>query len=664
MSRIRVFRLAALSLAVVMALGGVAGGAPTFTASKLAGGGAVRAFDPEVHGSQAVWTVDTPLVVSSDDYLRVWDFKTSNGTDIGTTTDGVDQEHADISAGRIVYEYDDGGDVDIRMWDSRLNVHVAIAATAVDEVGPRIDGNLVVWYVPSADELRYRDLGRGITSAVVPGAVHIEHWDVDNGAIIWSYEESAASDRIRRFRPGIDTSARYIFNGLDDLDILALQMHGTRIAFEMERVDGGDSDAWYADISSDYGIIRGRVEGDQNLFSERRPVVFDHGGAWETNKMGSYDVLFRTLPTDGTLSAAAGGAGDTNTHVDAAIFGRRLVLEKNNGVNDTEVWQSRSAPEVARTAGTDRYLTAVEASKRYFGRANNAVLCTGLNFPDALSAAPLARLLSGPLLLTRPTTLDMATINELDRLAVQHVYIIGGPDVVSQQVVDQLVSHLGVTCHRIYGSDRYQTSAAIAEAMAARLTGPHTVRRAFFARGDNFPDALALGPVAAGAMAPILLVRTNDVPATIAGAIDDLDITSGVIAGGPDVVSAGVRDSLRALMVANGGDSHDPLIVERWSGIDRYATAVAVVQGGLDARWVDLDTLGFATGLNFPDALGGGAALGCYGSPLVLTPPASLPSSVTGFLTAREFQIGRADIFGGPDVVGEGVRTAVAARLR
>ncbi|MDO8879235.1 MAG: cell wall-binding repeat-containing protein [Coriobacteriia bacterium] len=665
MSRTWHRRLAVLTLAAVMALGGVAGGAPTFTASKLAGGGVSRAYDPETHGSLAVWTADTPLMMSTDRHVYVWDFATASGTPIGTTSDGIDQEHADVSSGRIVYEYDDGGDVDIRMWDSMWNLHMPIAETANDEVDPRIDGNLVVWYVPSADELRYRDLGRGITSAVVPGAHDVECWDVDNGAIIWSYEYSAASDRILRFRPGIDSGAMYIMNGVEDLDISTLQMHGTLIAFTMERTDGGDDDAWYADISSDYGIIRGRVEGNENLFSEQRPVIFHRGVAWETDKMGSTDILFRTVrPTDGTLSAVAGGASDTDTQLDPSLFGRRVVYTKNNGVSDTEVWVSKAAPEVARTSGDDRYLTAVETSKAYFGRANNAVLCTGLNFPDALAAAPFARLVNGPLLLTRPGEVDAATIEELDRLAVEKVYVIGGADVVSNDVMTQITSETGAACSRIYGEDRYQTSAAIAEKMGTLLGGPHTIRRAFFARGDNFPDALALGPVAASSLSPILLVRTNDVPESIQITVDDLDITSGIIAGGTDVVSNGVRDSLRTLMIANGGDDHDPMIVERWGGATRYETAIAIVNGGLEARWIDLDTLGFATGFNFPDALGGGAALGCYGSPLLLTAPTSLPDSVAAFLESHEYEIGRADFFGGIDVVSEAVKTTVTNKLK
>ncbi|MDZ4167601.1 MAG: cell wall-binding repeat-containing protein [Coriobacteriia bacterium] len=69
-------------------------------------------------------------------------------------------------------------------------------------------------------------------------------------------------------------------------------------------------------------------------------------------------------------------------------------------------------------------------------------------------------------------------------------------------------------------------------------------------------------------------------------------------------------------------------------------------------------------GFNFPDALGGGAALGNYGSPLLLTAPTSVPDSVTAFLEENEYMIGRADVFGGSDVVSDAVKNTIAGKLK
>jgi hypothetical protein len=192
---------------------------------------------------------------------------------------------------------------------------------------------------------------------------------------------------------------------------------------------------------------------------------------------------------------------------------------------------------------------------------------------------------------------------------------------------------------------------------------PYSVNRAFFARGDNFPDALAVGPVAAGAHAPILLVKPTMVPTPIVEIVDQMNVTSGVIVGGSSVVSENVRSVLRAIMVGNGGDAGDPMIVERWAGVDRYETAVRVIENGLEARLIDLDSVGIATGVNFPDALGGGAALGHFGSPLVLVNGGNLPTSVATWANEHSQGIGRMDVFGGPGVVPESLITAMRGAL-
>ena len=95
-----------------------------------------------------------------------------------------------------------------------------------------------------------------------------------------------------------------------------------------------------------------------------------------------------------------------------------------------------------------------------------------------------------------------------------------------------------------------------------------------------------------------------------------------------------------------------------------FRILAAAVENGLAARLIDLDTLGVATGLNFPDALGGGSALGWYGSPLLLTRDTSVPESVLTFLADHEYEIGRVDVFGGSDVVSDAVKSTIGGKLK
>ncbi|MCE5192317.1 MAG: cell wall-binding repeat-containing protein, partial [Actinomycetia bacterium] len=68
-------------------------------------------------------------------------------------------------------------------------------------------------------------------------------------------------------------------------------------------------------------------------------------------------------------------------------------------VNNEAGSPAPSPVEYTEIQGTDRYLTAVEASKK-FGSAATVVVATGETFPDALGGAALAGAVNGPLLLT------------------------------------------------------------------------------------------------------------------------------------------------------------------------------------------------------------------------------------------------------------------------
>ena len=195
---------------------------------------------------------------------------------------------------------------------------------------------------------------------------------------------------------------------------------------------------------------------------------------------------------------------------------------------------------------------------------------------------------------------------------------------------------------RFGGADRYATAALVSASHFAP-----GVPAAYVATGANFPDALAGGPAAAKAGAPILLVARNEIPAATRAELVRLQPNRIVVLGG----SAGVSDSVMAALGAyqTGGG------VSRIGGADRYATAAAVSRAtfapGLATAYV-------ATGVTFPDALVGGAAAARSGSPVLLTQPAGLPDSTEAEL--RRLAPQRIVVLGGPSAVSDGV----VARLR
>lgn len=102
--------------------------------------------------------------------------------------------------------------------------------------------------------------------------------------------------------------------------------------------------------------------------------------------------------------------------------------------------------------------------------------------------------------------------------------------------------------------------------MARAVDGP--VDEVYVATGQNFPDALAGGTLAAAKGAPLLLVNTNSIPSATKDALTALDPNRIFIIGGPAAVSNQVRDAL--VPYTSSG------LVTRVAGADRAATAAEV----------------------------------------------------------------------------------------
>jgi putative cell wall-binding protein len=110
-----------------------------------------------------------------------------------------------------------------------------------------------------------------------------------------------------------------------------------------------------------------------------------------------------------------------------------------------------------------------------------------------------------------------------------------------------------------------------------------------------------------------------------------------------------------SLSVVPGTALASPTVI-RYAGADRYATSAAIV----DANYgPGVAVVYIATGLNFPDALAGGAAAAHQGGPLLLTAPDVIPAVVAAEL--RRLTPGRIVVLGGTASVSASVVTALAA---
>jgi putative cell wall-binding protein len=85
-------------------------------------------------------------------------------------------------------------------------------------------------------------------------------------------------------------------------------------------------------------------------------------------------------------------------------------------------------------SGEDRYDTSVRVNADAFEHSDTAFLAVGTNFPDALSGGAVAGSLDAPLYITPGTCVPSAVMDELDRLNVADVELLGGPQVLSASV--------------------------------------------------------------------------------------------------------------------------------------------------------------------------------------------------------------------------------------
>ncbi|HEX7195295.1 MAG TPA: cell wall-binding repeat-containing protein [Candidatus Limnocylindria bacterium] len=196
---------------------------------------------------------------------------------------------------------------------------------------------------------------------------------------------------------------------------------------------------------------------------------------------------------------------------------------------------------------------------------------------------------------------------------------------------------------RQYGSNRYETAAAVSE--DAFVPG---VPVAYVTTGAAFPDALAAGAAAGSRRAPVVLVERDRLPALATTELERLNPQRIVVVGGTGVVSAYVA-SLVGRFQTGGGTA-------RLAGADRYATAAAVSAATFAPG---VPTAYIASGNGWPDALAAVPHAGRAGGPLLLTNRGSLPAVVKTEL--QRLRAGRIIVVGGTGVVSQAVESALDA---
>ena len=221
---------------------------------------------------------------------------------------------------------------------------------------------------------------------------------------------------------------------------------------------------------------------------------------------------------------------------------------------------------VKRIQGVHRYETAASIAESAFTKSDRAVLVSGSNFADALSAGNLAD--HAPIFLFEKTDMMQRAINTMRSLDVKEVVIIGGEKSIPKHAEEKL-KEKNFKVIRIAGRNRYETSTKLAKQLKVKNNG-----NVVLANGEKFADALSAAPYAVQKKQTLVLTDGKTLPKDVKAQ----DVKA-IIGGEKSVNIAGLN-------------------AKRIAGHDRYETSLEVLK-----HMDKTQSVVIANGKDYPDAL-------------------------------------------------------------
>ncbi|NLI92399.1 MAG: hypothetical protein GX434_09430, partial [Peptococcaceae bacterium] len=417
---------------------------------------------------------------------------------------------------------------------------------------------------------------------------------------------------------------------------------GITYYYKVQAVNSSGSTIYYSSVA--YATTSSSSSGDLIATATGSSQIYL---SWNVISQTSYYILSRATSYSGTYSTVT--TTSSTGYTDTGLSSGTTYYYKVQAVNSSgsTIYTTSIASAVTsssstslqltsdRLAGDDRYQTSQQISKSGWNSSYYAVIVSGENYPDALCSAPLAYKYSAPILLTSKDSLDTQTRDELSRLNVKSVFLIGGTRVISSNT-ELTILNMGISVTRIAGNDRYDTSLKIAQAIGAS-------GQAVLANGDSFADALSIAPIAAIKGMPILLTPPNNLSSDLKQyLLNSVQIT--YVLGGTGAISNTIYNQLPS--------------PQRISGTNRYETNINIIK--TFSSQLNLNTCYLATGQSFPDALAGSALASLKKSPIVLV-NSLLDQSTLSFIQERTGTINKVIVFGGSGVIPNSVLTSISA---
>lgn len=257
----------------------------------------------------------------------------------------------------------------------------------------------------------------------------------------------------------------------------------------------------------------------------------------------------------------------------AGDFEIESLLEKKN---------AKTSAGYEILSGRDRIDTSIKASqKTYPNGSNSAVIVNGYIYADSISAIPVAENVNGPILLTSGREPEDEIKNELKRLGVKNIILVGGKSSISEKFYEKL-SEEKYSTSRISGANRYLTNREVIN----KIFDKSYYDKAVFVSGENFADSISAGVYAYKSRSPIILVPSkmdDDTRKYLSG----MNISNPILVGGTRYLP----EELDRIYTSS----------KRYAGLNRYDTSY-MINTKLFSQGKNLV---ITTGSDFADALSG-----------------------------------------------------------
>ena len=380
-------------------------------------------------------------------------------------------------------------------------------------------------------------------------------------------------------------------------------------------------------------------EGDKAVFYIKANVL-----AVDDVKKGSTPEAIEKLITSSVIRVESASELEASTVLRDIRNGKEVVAGRRNVL-----------------AGADRFKTAIEISKESYDKGSDAVVLVGqFSTVDGLAAAPFAKSVNAPILLSQFDKITPETVAEIKRLigkdSAKKVYIVGGENTISKAVEKQLIDELNIRSERVEGKDRFETSRKLSD----KLLGSKKAENVFVVGAEAEADAMSASAVAARDKAPIVVVPKDRLDLASKEYLDSKSASKANIylVGGVNSASEQVRKDLVAL------PSVKEAKVKRIAGADRQETNAEVINEFYKGSKVGGLFVAKSDNKSLVDALAAGPLAGKKAFPIVLATTAlndaqktAVRNSVVNYKQQKD--TGYANVY----EVGMGINAAVMSAI-